>query len=256
MDLKSLLDPAPPPLTLSAALFLDFDGTLVAFAKHPQDVRVDDWVVPTLRGLQRTLEGALAIVSGRPLHSIDAFLAPLVLPAAGAHGAERRDAAGRIERRAAEPPAGIVGCAHELVARHDGLLLEPKPSGFAFHFRLRPELGGMCRETLAAALAREPDAALGWELLEGHCVYELKQRAVSKGHAVEAFLAEPAFAGRMPVFVGDDVTDEDGIRVAQAAGGFGIRVGAGLSQARYRLADIDAVASWLQRAAPAGRRSA
>ena len=256
MDLKSLIDPAPPPLPLSAALFLDFDGTLVSFAPRPQDVRVGAWVVPTLQALQRTLEGALAIVSGRPLGSIDAFLAPLVLPAAGAHGAERRDAAGRIERRAAEPPAAIVRSAHELSAAHDGLLLETKPSGFALHFRLRPELGGMCRETLVAALAREPDAALGWELLEGHCVYELKQRAVSKGHAVEAYLAEPAFAGRVPVFVGDDVTDEDGIRAAQAAGGFGIRVGAGVSEARYRLADTDAVASWLQGAAPAERHRA
>ena len=250
MDLKSLTDrPPPPPLPISAALFLDFDGTLVSLAPRPQDVQVADWVVPTLQRLQRTLDGALVIVSGRPLDSIDAFLAPLVLPAAGAHGVERRDAAGQVERHAAQPPAGIVRCAEELAARHDGLLLETKPSGFALHFRLRPELGGMCRETLATALAREPGAASAWELLDGHCVCELKQRAVSKGHAVEAYLADPAFAGRVPIFVGDDVTDEDGIRAVQAAGGFGIRVGAAPTQARYRLADTDAVAMWLQSAA-------
>ena len=106
----------------------------------------------------------------------------------------------------------------------------------------------MCRESLAQALSQAPGAALEWELLDGHCVCELKQRAVSKGAAVLAFLSESNFAGRMPVFVGDDVTDEDGIRAVQAAGGFGVRVGPGQSEARYRLADTDAVATWLQAA--------
>ena len=91
------------------------------------------------------------------------------------------------------------------------------------------------------------------EGLHGHCVYELKQRAVSKGTAVQAYLAERAFAGRLPVFVGDDATDEDGIRAVQAAGGFGIRVGPGASQARYRLTDTDAVAAWLMHAAGESR---
>jgi trehalose 6-phosphate phosphatase len=119
----------------------------------------------------------------------------------------------------------------------------------ALHFRASPELGAMCREQLAQALAEAPGAALEWELLDGHCVCELKQRAVSKGGAVRACLSEAPFADRLPVFVGDDVTDEDGIRAVQAAGGFGIRVGQGDSQARYRLTNTDAVADWLRHAA-------
>jgi trehalose 6-phosphate phosphatase len=110
-------------------------------------------------------------------------------------------------------------------------------------------LATLCREQLAQALAEAPGAALEWELLDGHCVCELKQRSVSKGSAVRAYLAEAPFAGRLPVFVGDDVTDEDGIRAVQAAGGFGVRVGPGRSEARFRLADTDAVAAWLLEAA-------
>jgi trehalose 6-phosphate phosphatase len=239
----------PPHLPMSASLFLDFDGTLVQLAPRPQDVSVADWVVPTLQSLMQKLEGALAIVSGRPLSAIDAFLNPLVLAGAGCHGVERRNSRGRIELHEAQPPAGVMSCAQALAACHSGLLLEAKPSGLALHFRASPELGAMCREQLAQALAESPRAALAWELLDGHCVCELKQRAVSKGGAVRDCLTEAPFAGRLPVFVGDDVTDEDGIRAVQAAGGFGIRVGSGSSEARYRLTDTDAVAEWLRHAA-------
>jgi trehalose 6-phosphate phosphatase len=239
----------PPRLPSSAGLFLDFDGTLVPLAPRPQDVAVAAWIVPTLESLRRDLQGALAIVSGRPLSAIDLFLRPLVLPGAGTHGVERRNASGHVELHESELPPNVVSCASRLAASHAGLVLEVKTSGLALHFRLNPELGAMCRQVLAEALAGAPGAALEWELLDGHCVYELKQRAVSKGRAVRAYLAEPPFAGRLPVFVGDDVTDEDGIRAVQSAGGFGIRVGAGQSQARYRLADTDAVAAWLIQAA-------
>ncbi len=241
-----LTGPADPPgLPSSASLFLDFDGTLVPLAARPQEVSVAAWVVPALQSLRQTLQGALAIVSGRPLSGIDAFLHPFVLAAAGCHGVERRNVSGRIELHESEPPANVVSCARALAARHGGLVVESKPSGLALHYRLSPELATLCRQQLAQALAEAPGAALEWELIDGHCVCELKQRAVSKGTAVRAYLAEAPFAGRLPVFVGDDVTDEDGIRAVQAAGGFGIRVGPGRSEARYRLADTDAVAAWL-----------
>jgi trehalose 6-phosphate phosphatase len=235
-----------------AALFLDFDGTLAPIAPRPQDVRVPSWLIPTLARLQQGLQGALAIVSGRPLSQIDELLQPLRLQAAGTHGAERRDAGGRIEVRKSEPPAAMVAVARDVAARYHGLIFEMKPSAFALHFRQRPDLEALCRDALAHALRKDTDAAVDWELLPGHFVVELKPRAVSKGQAVQAYLTEPMFAARLPVFVGDDCADESGMRAAQAAGGFGVRVGPGQTQAHYRLADTDAVAVWLQ----AGARSA
>jgi trehalose 6-phosphate phosphatase len=138
------------------------------------------------------------------------------------------------------------------LARHDGMILEYKPSGFALHFRARPELETVCRDALDAALAAAPGAGATWEWLRGHFVHELKQRGVSKGGAVRNLLGQAPFAGRRPVFVGDDVTDEDGIAAVQAAGGFGVRVGAGESQARYRLKDVEAVGTWLKAALHGG----
>ncbi|MCR5866661.1 MULTISPECIES: trehalose-phosphatase [Aquincola] len=235
---------APPPLPPHAALFIDFDGTLAPLAPRPQDVQVPGWVLPTLQHLHGALDGAVAVVSGRPVAQIDGFLAPLVLPAAGVHGVERRGSDGLLRVEAAEPPAPLVAAAQALVAQHPGLLFEPKTGGFALHYRSRPLLGELCHDTLQAALGALPQA-LTWQIMAGHCVYEIKQRKVSKGVALVALQADERFTGRLPVYVGDDVTDEDGIAAAQAAGGFGVRVGPGATQARYWLEDIDAVSRWL-----------
>jgi trehalose 6-phosphate phosphatase len=240
----------PPLLTASAALFLDFDGTLVPMAPRPQDVQVPVWVLPALRHLQDRLDGAVAIVSGRSIAQLDELLAPFRPVAAGAHGAEWRDASGHVERHFEEPPPRVVSCGRGLAAAHAGLLFESKPSGFSLHYRARPDLETTCHDALVAALAAEPDAST-WQWLHGHFVFELKQRTVSKGSAVHTLMRQPAFAGRQPVFVGDDVTDEDGIHAVQAGGGFGVRVGPGATQARYRLADVEAVGNWLR----AGLRS-
>jgi trehalose 6-phosphate phosphatase len=232
---------SPPQLPGGAALFLDFDGTLAPIAPRPQDVQLPSWVVPTLQRLRRVLGGALVVVSGRPLADLDLFLAPLRLPAAGVHGVERRLADGRIRVHSGAPPVAVVEAAQGLVAAHPGLLVENKPGGLALHYRLSPELEALCVQTIEAALAGCPD----WQALRGKCVVEVKQRRVSKGAVVRAFLAEPAFAGHLPVFVGDDATDEDGIREVQAAGGFGVKVGEGASIARHRLGDVQAVSRWL-----------
>jgi trehalose 6-phosphate phosphatase len=239
----------PPPISASAALFVDFDGTLAPLAPRPQDVQTPSWVVPALRRLQLALNGAVAVVSGRPIAQLDAFLAPLTLPSAGAHGAEQRGAAGVVASVAAVPPQHVVQAAHVLAQQHEGLILELKGSGFSLHYRARPELETTCRDALAAALAAVPGAPDAWEWLHGHFVFELKQRGISKGSAVRAFMAEPMFAGRLPIFIGDDVTDEDGIRAVQSLGGYGVRVGGAESDARYRLANVDAVAAWLSAAA-------
>ena len=231
----------PPQLVGDAALFLDFDGTLAPIAPRPHDVQLPSWVVPTLQRLRPALDGALVIVSGRPLAELDVFLAPLRLPAAGVHGVERRLADGRIRVHSGAPPAAVVEAAQGLVAAHRGLLIETKPGGLALHYRLSPELEALCLQRIEGAVSGCPD----WQALRGKCVIEVKQRRVSKGAVVRAFLAEPAFAGRRPVFVGDDATDEDGMREVQAAGGFGVKVGDGASIARHRLADVPAVSRWL-----------
>jgi trehalose 6-phosphate phosphatase len=246
----------PPVLPPRAALFLDFDGTLVAIASRPEAVVVGPWVVPTLQALHERLDGALALISGRPLAQIDAMLAPLRLAAAGVHGVERRDPDGRVRVQAGMPPAEVLARVEQLVARHPGLRLERKPSALALHYREAPELGELCASEVLAAMRPHAEE---WTTLIGKCVVEVKPRRASKAHAVRDFLAAPAFAGREPVFVGDDATDEDGFSAVQLAGGWGVKVGEGPSGARYRLDDPQAVQAWLGAslaAAPAALSSA
>jgi trehalose 6-phosphate phosphatase len=232
----------PPLLTPGAALFLDFDGTLADIAPHPQAVTVPTDVAPRLAALAAVLQGALAIVTGRPVAEVDHFLAPLQLPAAGVHGAERRDTAGRWHRLPAPALEAVLGPLQALCAAHPGLLLERKSVALALHYRLAPALEAQCQAAMLQAQQQLP----GMVLMRGKQVIELKPRAAGKDAAVRAFLAEAPFQGRQPWFFGDDVTDEVAFEAVQALGGVAVKVGEGATQARYRLDAPAALQRWMQ----------
>lgn len=232
-----------PQLTERHALFLDFDGTLVDIAAQPDAVRLEAQVARDLQVLQQALGGALALVTGRALADIEPHLHPWQPPLACEHGAHWRLEGGGVLQCA--PPLAlrpVLQALQQLADQHPGLLVEPKHAGVALHYRQAPELQALCHTTLRQLLPQVPGA----ELLAGKCVFEIKPAGSDKGRAVQRFLQEAPFAGRVPVFVGDDVTDEAAFAAVQAAGGIGIKVGAGDSRARARLASPDAVRAWLR----------
>ncbi len=231
-----------PRLTADMALFLDFDGTLVEIASQPQEVLIPGRLGDTLALLQRQLGGALALVSGRRLLDLDGFLAPLQLPVAAEHGAQRRDAAGRISSAPGTDLRQVLQAAQGLVAQYPALVLEQKNLALSLHYRHAPELEALCLQVMRAALAGSP----GLVLMQGKYVIDIKPVDVSKGTAIAAFMAEPPFAGRVPVFAGDDVTDEDGFAQVLRLGGHAIKVGAGPSLARLRCHSVTDLAAWLR----------
>ncbi len=231
----------PPRLTPDAALFLDFDGTLVALAETPEAIEVPPALVALLTDLHGLLGGALAVVSGRQIDSIDRYLAPLRLPAAGEHGVQRRDAEGHMREQRPPDLVAVLDAANELAGAHAGLLVERKHAAIALHYRMAPELEDICRQTMLRVIDGQPQ----FELLHGKFVFEVKPAGVNKGGAIDAFLREAPFAGRVPVFAGDDTTDEHGFAVVQPRGGIAIKVGSGPSLAEHRLESPRAVYEWL-----------
>jgi trehalose 6-phosphate phosphatase len=240
--------PAPPLLAPHFALFLDFDGTLAEIAARPGDVVVDRELPAILESLATRLGGAVAVVSGRRLADLDPLLAPVQLPAAGQHGAELRPRpGGTVQLRT---PAGVATIAHALHDRFgwdERLLIEDKGAAVALHFRQAPERALECLQAMRELAAPWPDL----EVITGKRVVEARGRDADKGKALQAFAREAPFAGRPPVFVGDDRTDEDAFAAVGGAGGYGVKVGTGPTHARYRCASVTDVRAWLRASAHA-----
>jgi trehalose 6-phosphate phosphatase len=235
--------PSPPAITPgSTALFLDFDGTLADLAPQPEAVRVVDGLVPLLHLLSGQVGGALAIVSGRRLSDLDGFLQPLRLPSAAEHGAQRRLADGQLIGMTPPDLQYAMKAAGALAMQHTGLRVEIKNAAVALHYRHAPEMEMLCRQIMLDAVA----ASKGVELLSGKFVFEIKPAGVSKGTAIAAFMRSAPFEGRVPLFAGDDVTDEAGFSAVQSLGGFGIKVGEGDTVAHYRCPSPAALRQWLQ----------
>lgn len=241
---------APPPLSKleRAALFLDFDGTLVALAERPQAIAVPARLPGLLDRVAEALDGRLAILTGRALDDLDRHLGAPHLAASGSHGLELR---GRGRRAAVAPPPALAETRAALArfaAAAEGLIVEDKPASVALHYRLAPEREGQAL-AFADALARRH----GLAAQRGKMVVELRPPGADKGDALRALMAEPPFAGARPLAVGDDLTDEDGFRAAAALGGFGVLVGPGRpTAARHRLPDVAAVHAWLEAGAAGG----
>ena len=234
-----------PPFSRNWAFFLDLDGTLLEIEDTPDAVGIGPDEKRLLERLVAGAGGAVAVISGRALARIDQILAPLVLPAAGQHGAERRDAKGLRHRH--RFPANVlrpvaVGI-RSFAARHQGLVFEDKGASVALHYRKAPQLA-----RAAQAAVREAAGPLGTqvEVQDGKMVVELKPAGCDKGKAITQFMQEAPFAGRQPVFIGDDVTDEYGFRVVNAMGGHTVKVGEGPSVARWRLENPASTRAWLQ----------
>lgn len=240
------LSPLPAIAPHSTALFLDFDGTLADLAPQPEAVRLADDLVPLLRLLFSHVDGALAIVSGRRLSDLDEFLRPLELPSAAEHGAQRRLADGQRIGIPRPDLQHAIKAASALAIQHAGLRVEVKSAAVALHYRHAPKLQSLCLQVMTEAVA----ASSNVELLSGKYVFEIKPAGVSKGTAIAAFMLQAPFAGRIPLFAGDDVTDEAGFSAVQALGGAGIKVGEGETVAHYRCPAPAALRQWLRDAFP------
>lgn len=234
----------PPRLTAQHALFLDFDGTLVPIVPTPDGVEVTACVRDAISHVSATLGGAVAIVTGRTIADVSGHLQMDALAISGSHGIERRLPGGELEQPGPEIRAVAGTIQAELKSRladYPKLLIETKTWSAALHYRARPELEELCIRTMQDVAAAHPD----WEMLRGDMLVEARLSGVSKASAVAGLMEQPPFKGRVPVFIGDDVTDEEGIGAAQDAGGYGIKVGKGESVARYRVEGPDAVLDYL-----------
>ena len=240
----------PPPLDLTGqALFLDLDGTLAPIVSRPEAVGPEPGRTALLDHLAARLDGALAVVSGRGLDDLDRIFEGRVSAVAAVHGLVRRTAQGQV---IADPPGpGMAQASRELqafAAKQPGVQIEDKRYAIAVHFRHAPDAEGPLTQ-----LTRRLAESLGLELQPGFKVIDLRLPGPDKGAALRAFCAEPPFARRRPVFVGDDLTDEAGFEAARELGGFGVVVGNRRpTGAGFALADVPAALAWLSSAVESG----
>jgi trehalose 6-phosphate phosphatase len=204
------------------ALFLDIDGTLLDIAPTPEEAVVPESLLADLARLHARLGGALALISGRNLANIDALFSPLRLPAAGAHGAEWRPAADGLPQHAEPLPDTLRHSIKAAFSADPALRVEDKRYAVAVHYRDAPAMGGAVAATMRSLAAREDASLL---VMQGKMICEVISPAFNKGAALERFLAHPPFAGRLPVFLGDDETDRFAVEASRRLGGVGVRVG-------------------------------
>lgn len=226
-----------------AALLLDVDGTLIDIAPTPESVQVPESLKGALAALRERTGGALALVSGRPLADLDRLFAPLRLAVLGGHGAEMRlTPEGPVMRSAVAPiPDALKRVLAGIAAGVPGAIGEEKDYSLAVHCRLAPEHEEAIRREVEAACAGYPDV----EILPGKAVFEVKPRAFNKGRAIRELMGHPPFAGRRPIFIGDDVTDESAVAAMPEFGGVGFSVGRAIPGAQGIFPAPSDVRGWL-----------
>lgn len=204
------------------ALLLDVDGTLIDIGPSPVDVHVSDALVDSLQRLFTLTGGALALVSGRPLADLDRMFAPLVFPTVGGHGAEIRLRGNEVIKTAAPLPQALRRQLADVAPPGSGIVVEDKGYSLALHYRNVPQHEDRLRAHIAAGRAAFPGEAT--QVLPGKAMFEVMRPGVNKGDGVRELVRHPPFAKRVPVFVGDDVTDESVFAVLPQLGGMGFSV--------------------------------
>jgi trehalose 6-phosphate phosphatase len=237
------------PKAESVCLFLDVDGTLIDLAPTPDAVVVSETLLEELTRLERSLDGALAFVSGRTIEELDGLFAPLRLRASGVHGAEIRYAPLEpiLSLTNERFPDGAWSRLQVLIEQFPGVFAENKGASYAVHYKLVPWL----EADLFLALKRyaENFLALGVQVIRGLMVFELKLPGFDKGAAIRRFMARAPFAGRRPVFIADDKMDWPGFETVLALGGVGFSVGREIAGLTGSFPQPAAVRAWLGKVA-------
>ncbi len=236
------------------AILLDVDGTILDLAPTPRDIRVPPSLRDTLERIKARTSGATALVSGRTLNDLDGIFAPLKLAAIGGHGAEIRPGPDMVPRRSHAQPldAALRMELAAIAAVGSGILFEDKGYSLALHYRLAPEKGPFVCQAVAAICRR---ASQRLELLEGTNVVEVKHLGFSKGTAVRELMAHPPFAGRRPIFIGDDTTDQAAFAVMPQFGGIAVSVRRRVTGVNFHFETPSEVRDWLDRIVPVNERA-
>jgi trehalose 6-phosphate phosphatase len=237
------------------AFLLDVDGTLLPFAPEPAAARADAQILELLSSLHTACGGALALVSGRAIESLDALFSPMRLAVSGLHGLEFRTADGQYHRRPGD--AAALEAARPLLegvaARHRALHLEDKGGAIGLHYRHAPQLESELRIALRAITDR---IGRGLEVLQGPMVLEIAHGGISKANGISDLMGSAPFEGRRPVYLGDDLTDEAAFSAVEAARGLSILVGAQRpTAARYAIGSVAGARAWLRAQLVTGRES-
>lgn len=244
--MKSDCHMTPPDLQIvpsRLALFLDIDGTLAPVTPRPEQSRIP-LTTRRLLGDLLSHDVAVAALSGRPLAQVRRLLHPLGLAAGGSHGAQFSFRAGRVMNLSPRVPSRLIQTLEAGVSNMPGVWVERKPGAVAVHWRQAVDLSSAVDDLVHQALRRAP----GWCVMPGRCVHEVKLKNRHKGRALRRLMRQPEFAGRWPLAIGDDRTDEDAFEAALALGGGAIRVGpARETLAPWQLADAGALVQWLRR---------
>ena len=242
MHTASALTLTPAP---GWALFLDVDGTILHLRDTPDGIEAGENLLNIMELILARLDGAVALVSGRGIDTLDSMFTPHQLPTAGLHGLERRSADGVLHT--VDEPAALEELRPQLLTLATAstkVILEDKGHALAIHYRLEPELGDQIKDRVEELV--EPFSS-ELHVMHGKMVTELKSRLADKGTAIRDFMTEAPFKGRTPVFIGDDTTDEDGFAYVNGQDGYSVRVGdSAESAARYSLPGVDDVIDWLE----------
>lgn len=233
-----------PPVTGDIALFLDFDGTLAPLQDDPGAVHLSPQQLKFIEAMSRKLSNALAIVSGRDVRDLSKRV-PATVWRAGSHGLEICAPGDTADYEAKPAPPSLLKAINSIVAAHPRTRLEQKGEVLAIHFRTVPDLESAVVQQVDSILKAYPS----YKYQAGKYVLEAKPKRANKGKAIEDMLSHAPFAGRTPVMVGDDTTDEDAMGVVEKLGGWSVKVGDGSSVAQYRLSAPENVWHWLSEGA-------
>lgn len=242
---RHLPPPPIPALEAQWALFLDVDGTLLDLAPTPDSVKIPEGLIDLLARLQQRLDGALALISGRRIQTLDKLFKPLSLPCVGLHGFEWRDSSGNENLSPVDTAAlnAMRAAAERLADKLPGVLVEDKTFSIAFHFRKARQHEAILRIGVEA-IAKNT----GFVVQKGIDVYEIRPQGSDKGDALSKLMRDQSFRDRLPIYIGDDIADENALAIAQKFTGIGIHVGSLISNAaRFGLSSPGAVLHWLYR---------